>query len=181
LARRTPVRPLVVCDLGMPRDVQVSVGALTGVTMVDLDSLGRRLADTPAGRHAGTAGTILAEEVNSYLAGQRSAAVTPTVTALRRRAAEVVDAELLRLDSRLPELDDSVRGELANTVRRVVDKLLHTPTVRVKQLASSPGGATYADALRELFELDPQAAAVVSTAATARRDESDDTGTGETR
>jgi glutamyl-tRNA reductase len=181
LARRTPVRPLVVCDLGMPRDVQVSVGALTGVTMVDLDSLGRRLADTPAGRHAGTAGAILAEEVNNYLAGQRSAAVTPTVTALRRRAAEVVDAELLRLDSRLPELDDSVRGELANTVRRVVDKLLHTPTVRVKQLASSPGGATYADALRELFELDPQAAAVVSTATASRRDESDDTGIGETR
>ena len=88
-------------------------------------------------------------------------AVTPTVTALRRRAAEVVDAELLRLDSRLPELDGSVRGELANTVRRVVDKLLHTPTVRVKQLASSPGGASYADALRELFELDPQAAAAV--------------------
>jgi glutamyl-tRNA reductase len=53
--------------------------------------------------------------------------------------------------------------------------------VRVKQLASSPGGATYADALRELFELDPQAAAVVSTAALSRRDESDDTGTGETR
>ena len=175
MARRTPVRPLVVCDLGMPRDVQASVGALTGVTMVDLDSLGRRLADTPAGRHAGTAGTILAEEVNGYLAAQRSAAVTPTVTALRRRAAEVVDAELLRLDSRLPELDGSVRGELANTVRRVVDKLLHTPTVRVKQLASSPGGASYADALRELFELDPQAAAAVSTAT------SDDTGTGETR
>ena len=181
MARRTPVRPLVVCDLGMPRDVQVSVGALTGVTMVDLDSLGRRLADTPAGTHAGTAGAILAGEVNSYLAGQRSAAVTPTVTALRRRAAEVVDAELLRLESRLPELDAAVRGELANTVRRVVDKLLHTPTVRVKQLASSPGGATYADALRELFELDPQAAAVVSTAAASRRDESDDTGTGETR
>ena len=103
--------------------------------------------------------------MRGYLAAQRSAEVTPTVTALRRRAAEVVDAELLRLDSRLPELDDAVRGELAKTVRRVVDKLLHTPTVRVKQLASAPGGASYADALRELFELDPKAAAVVSAAA----------------
>jgi glutamyl-tRNA reductase len=178
LALRTPGRPLVVCDLGMPRDVQASVGQLADVTMVDLDSLGRRLADTPAGRHAGTAGAILVEEVNGFLAAQRSAAVTPTVTALRRRAAEVVDAELLRLDSRLPELDAAVRGELANTVRRVVDKLLHTPTVRVKQLASNPGGASYAEALRELFELDPQAAAVVSRAITTT---SDDTGTGETR
>jgi glutamyl-tRNA reductase len=162
LAAREARRPLVVCDLGLPRDVDAEVADLPGVTMVDLDSLGRRLADTPAGRHAGLAGEILAEEVRGYLAAQRSAEVTPTVTALRRRAAEVVDAELLRLDSRLPQLDDQVRGELAKTVRRVVDKLLHTPTVRVKQLASGPAGATYADALRELFALDPQMAAAVS-------------------
>jgi glutamyl-tRNA reductase len=170
----------VVCDLGMPRDVQASVADLAGVTLVDLESLGRRLADTPAGRHADVAAAILTDEVNAFLAAQRSAAVTPTVTALRRRAAEVVDAELLRMDSRLPDLDESVRGELAKTVRRVVDKLLHTPTVRVKELASSPGGSSYADALRELFELDPQAAAAVSTPAVTR-DDSDETGTGETR
>lgn len=156
------VRPLVVCDLGLPRDVDADVADLPGVTMVDLDTLGRRLAGTPAGRHAGRAGEILADEVRAYLAAQRSAAVTPTVTALRRRAAEVVNAELLRLDSRLPDLDENVRGELAKTVRRVVDKLLHTPTVRVKQLASDPGGAGYADALRELFALDPQAPARLS-------------------
>jgi glutamyl-tRNA reductase len=74
----------------------------------------------------------------------------------------VVDAELLRLDSRLPELDAATRGELAKTVRRVVDKLLHTPTVRVKELASSPGGTGYAEALRELFGLDPQTPGTVS-------------------
>jgi glutamyl-tRNA reductase len=163
LAGRTPGRPLVVCDLGLPRDVEAGVAELPGVTMVDLETLGQRLAGTPSGRHAGVAGEILAEEMRGYLAAQRSAAVTPTVTALRRRAAEVVDAELLRLDSRLPELDETVRGELAKTVRRVVDKLLHTPTVRVKQLASDPNGASYADALRELFALDPQAAALLST------------------
>jgi glutamyl-tRNA reductase len=160
IAGRT--RPLVVCDLGLPRDVDAAVAELPGVTMVDLDTLSKRLAGTPAGRHAGRAGEILAEEVRAYLAAQRSAAVTPTVTALRRRAAEVVDAELLRLDSRLPDLDKSVRGELTKTVRRVVDKLLHTPTVRVKQLASDPGGAGYAEALRELFALDPQAPAALS-------------------
>ncbi|HEV3361287.1 MAG TPA: glutamyl-tRNA reductase [Pseudonocardiaceae bacterium] len=165
LAGRAASRPLVVCDLGLPRDVDSAVADLSGVTVVDLETLRERLADAPAGRTTGRAGAILAEEVRGYLAAQRSAEVTPTVTALRRRAAEVVDAELLRLDSRLPELDDAVRGELAKTVRRVVDKLLHTPTVRVKQLASAPGGASYADALRELFELDPKAAAVVSAAA----------------
>ena len=171
LAGRTT--PLVVCDLGLPRDVEEGVGRLPGVTLVDLDTLARRLAGTPAGRHAVVAGEIVADEVRAYLAGQQSAAVTPTVTALRRRASEVVDSELLRLDSRLPELDDAVRGELAKTVRRVVDKLLHTPTVRVKQLASGPNGASYAAALRELFALDPQAAAVVSTSTVTRGADSD--------
>jgi glutamyl-tRNA reductase len=125
--------------------------------------LQRRLSTQPGGSETERAGRILAEEVHGFLAAQRSAEVTPTVTALRQRAAEVVDAELLRLDSRLPDLDETVRGELARTVRRVVDKLLHTPTVRVKQLASMPGGSGYADALRELFELDQQAPAAIGT------------------
>jgi glutamyl-tRNA reductase len=77
-------------------------------------------------------------------------------------ADDVVAAEMLRLSGRLPDLDPRARDEITRTVRRVVDKLLHTPTVRVKELASSPGGAGYADALRELFELDPQAPRVVS-------------------
>ena len=62
--------------------------------------------------------------------------------------------------------DDKQRAEITQTVRRVVDKLLHAPTVRVKQLAGEPGGAGYADALRELFDLDPQAVAAVSRADT---------------
>ena len=69
-------------------------------------------------------------------------------------AAELVDAELSRLDRRLPGLDETQRAEVARTVRRVVDKVLHQPTVRVKELAADPGGPTYADALRELFALD---------------------------
>jgi glutamyl-tRNA reductase len=82
--------------------------------------------------------------------------------ALRAMAADVVAGELARLDGRLPGLDDKQRAEIGQTVRRVVDKLLHAPTVRAKQLAGEPGGAGYADALRELFDLDPQAVAAVS-------------------
>ncbi|NHD16484.1 MULTISPECIES: glutamyl-tRNA reductase [unclassified Actinopolyspora] len=163
LAERSSERPLVFCDLGLPRDTEPEVDELPGVTVVDLESLQRRLADENGGSAEQDASAIIAEEVRSYLAAQRSAEVTPTVTALRKRAAEVVDSELLRLDSRLPELDTDVREELTRTVRRVVDKLLHTPTVRVKQLASAPGGSGYADALRELFELDPQTAAAIGT------------------
>ena len=163
LAARPSSRPLVVCDLGLPRDVDPDVGALAGVTLVDLTTLGERLAGTGAGQAVEATRTLVAEEVRAYLAAQRSAEVTPTVTALRRRAAEVVDAELLRLDGRLPGLEADMRGEVARTVRRVVDKLLHTPTVQVKRLAQSPGGDTYAEALRELFELDPQAPAAVTS------------------
>jgi glutamyl-tRNA reductase len=64
----------------------------------------------------------------------------------------------------LPGLDAAHRDEVAHTVRRVVDKLLHAPTVRIKQLASAPGGDTYAEALRELFELDQTAVDAVATA-----------------
>jgi glutamyl-tRNA reductase len=148
--------PLVLCDLGMPRDVDPAVGGLPGVWVIDMERLQREPAARAAATHAETARQIIAAEVASFLAGQRVAEVTPTVTALRQRAADVVDTELLRLEHRLPGLDDAQRNEVARTVRRVVDKLLHTPTVRIKQLAGAPGGDAYAEALRELFELDPQ-------------------------
>jgi glutamyl-tRNA reductase len=155
--------PLVVCDLGLPRNVEPGVGDLAGVILLDLTTVARRLEQRGTGSNAVSAAHhLVAEEVRGYLVAQRTAEVTPTVAALRRRAAEVVDAELLRLDGRLPALDAAVRDELAHTVRRVVDKLLHAPTVRVKQLAEAGGGEAYADALRELFELDPQAAAVIA-------------------
>jgi glutamyl-tRNA reductase len=155
-------RPLAVCDLGLPRDVDPAVAALPGVTVVDLVTLQARLAPRAHGAAVATAQELVAEEAQAYLASQRSAEVTPTVTALRRRASEVIDAELLRLDSRLPDLDGDVREEFVRSVRRVVDKLLHTPTVQVKRLAEGPDGSSYAHALRELFELDPQTPAAVA-------------------
>ena len=155
-------RPLAVCDLGLPRDVDPGVAALPGVTVVDLISLQRRLALRAPREAVARAQEMVADEAQAYLAAQRSAEVTPTVTALRRRASDVVDAELLRLDSRLPGLDDDVRDEFTRTVRRVVDKLLHTPTVQVKRLAEGPDGSSYAEALRALFELDPQAPTAVA-------------------
>lgn len=155
-------RQLIVCDLGMPRDVDPAVAGLPGVWVVDMDRIQREPSARAAATDADAARTIVATEVANYLAGQRMAEVTPTVTALRQRAADVVEAELLRLDNRLPGLEAAHRDEVAKTVRRVVDKLLHAPTVRVKQLASAPGGDSYAEALRELFELDPQAVEAVA-------------------
>ncbi|WP_395308402.1 glutamyl-tRNA reductase [Mycobacterium sp. AMU20-3851] len=162
LAARDGDRPLVMCDLGMPRDIDLAVAGLPGVHVIDMDRIQREPTARAAASDADAARSIVAAEVANYLAGQRMAEVTPTVTALRQRAADVVEAELLRLDNRLPGLDATHRDEVARTVRRVVDKLLHAPTVRVKQLAGAPGGDSYAEALRELFELDPQAVDAVS-------------------
>jgi glutamyl-tRNA reductase len=109
-----------------------------------------------------TATSVVAGELHDFLRAQHALAVAPTVTALRARAAQVVDAELLRLDARLPGLAPDVRAELASAVRRAVDKVLHAPTVRVKELAATPEGDSYAAALRTLFDLDPSAAGSVA-------------------
>ncbi|MFY2861768.1 glutamyl-tRNA reductase [Mycobacterium sp. THU-M104] len=163
--RDEAAEPLVICDLGMPRDVDPAVAGLPAVLVVDVDRIQHEPSANAAATDVDAARHIVAAEVAAYLAGQRMAEVTPTVTALRQRAADVVEAELLRLDNRLPGLQSAQREEVARTVRRVVDKLLHAPTVRIKQLASAPGGDSYAEALRELFELDPTA--VDSVAAVA--------------
>jgi glutamyl-tRNA reductase len=162
LAGRPEQRQLVICDLGMPRDVDSAVAGLPGVFVIDMDRVQRDPSARAAAADTEAARQIVVAEVASYLTGQRMAEVTPTVTALRQRAADVVEAELLRLEHRLPGLDVAHRDEVARTVRRVVDKLLHAPTVRVKQLAGAPGGNSYAEALRELFELDPQAVDAVA-------------------
>ncbi len=161
-------RPLFVLDLALPRDVDPRADDIEGVTLVDLEALGGVLTCAEVGAEVGAgveaARALVAEDVAGFLAEQRSVEVAPTVTALRSRAATLVDTELARLSGRLPGLDATVRAEVESTVRRVVAALLHTPTVRVKELAGAPGGNTYARALRELFELDPSTPEVVARA-----------------
>jgi glutamyl-tRNA reductase len=79
-------------------------------------------------------------------------------------ATGVVDAEMARLGARLPDLDPDARSEVEHAVRRVADKLLHQPTVRVKELANETGAVSYATALAELFSLDPEAVEAVTRA-----------------
>jgi glutamyl-tRNA reductase len=166
MARRAGA-PLVLLDLAMPRDVDPSAAALPGVSVIGLDAIGAAAGTGPAGaadRDVAAVRAIVAEEFAARVAAARAASVTPTVVALRAKAAEVVDAELARLGGRLAGLDDRALGEIGHAVRRVVDKLLHAPTVRMKELASGPGGDGYATALRVLFDLDPQAIEAVTRA-----------------
>lgn len=162
-----PPRPapvLSLLDLAMPRDIDAAVHRLAGVRLVDIESLAEASADAPMAADVDQVRRIVADEVAAFGAAQRAAHITPTVVALRAMAADVVAGEIARLDGRLPGLDEKHRAEITQTVKRVVDKLLHAPTVRVKQLAAEPGGAGYADALRTLFDLDQETVASVSRA-----------------
>ncbi|MFD3380676.1 MULTISPECIES: glutamyl-tRNA reductase [unclassified Streptomyces] len=163
-----PLPVLSLLDLAMPRDIDAAVHRLLGVRLVDIESLAEASADAPMAADVDQVRGIVSDEVAAFDAAQRAAHITPTVVALRTMAADVVAGEIARLDGRLPGLDDKQRGEITQTVRRVVDKLLHAPTVRVKQLAAEPGGAGYADALRTLFDLDPETVAAVSRADDSR-------------
>jgi glutamyl-tRNA reductase len=158
-------RPLVLLDLALPRDIDPTARSLAGVTLVDLERLAEHgdFDRTVAGDVAATR-RIVADEVAAFSAWQRSTQVAPTVVALRTMAADLVAIELARLEGRLPGLDDRARTEVANTVRRVVEKLLHAPTVRVKELAGDPQGQSYAHALRELFDLDLETVEAVTRA-----------------
>ncbi|MCU7824146.1 glutamyl-tRNA reductase [Kitasatospora sp. DSM 101779] len=163
VAARTGDGPLAFLDLAMPRDVHHDVHELPGALLVDIESLSHaHSAAGPGAADVDAVTGIVADEVAAFGAAQRAARIAPTVVALRSMASDVVSGELARLESRLPDLDERSRAEIGQTVRRVVDKLLHAPTVRVKQLAAEPGGASYAEALRELFDLDPAAVHAVS-------------------
>ncbi len=153
LATRAPERPLVICDLAVPRDVDPAVADLPGVVLIDV----ARLAETVPQRTADDVHAveeIVAAEAATVTSGLRDARVAPTVAALRAKADEVVAAELRRLAQRRPDLTDEQRAEVAYAMHRLVQRLLHQPTVRVRQLAAAPGGETYAAALVELFDLE---------------------------
>jgi glutamyl-tRNA reductase len=166
LARRDRLASLALLDLALPRDVEPGTARLPGVSVVDLETLaigtdgGQALAhDADVAAVRG----ILAEEFAAYVSAGRAATVAPTVVALREKAAQVVDAELARLAGRLA-LDPRTRQEVARSMRRITDKLLHAPTVRVKELAGVPGADSYEAALRVLFDLDPDAVRAVARA-----------------
>ncbi len=166
LGARAPARPLVLLDLALPRDVDPAGGRLPGVCVIGLEELRDAGPDGLPGaaahdEHVAAVWQIVAEEFAAQASADRAARVAPTVVALRAKAAGVVQAELARLAGRLDALDARTHKEIAQSMRRVADKLLHAPTVRVKELAGSPGADSYEAALRVLFDLDPDAVQAV--------------------
>jgi glutamyl-tRNA reductase len=152
--RLTQASPLVVLDLAVPRDVAPDATDVEGVTVIDIDGLAASRRALPAAAETAAVEQIVTAEVEHFLGWLRGAEIAPTVAALRTRADDVVSAELRKLMSRRPEFSEEQRADVSRTLHRVVQQLLHSPTVRVRQLAAEPGGDQYAALLRELFDLD---------------------------
>ena len=148
-------RPLLIVDLGMPRDVDPAVGRLAGVTLLDLADLRAFVGagvDERRNEVVRVRG-IVADEVARFVAHTAARTVAPTITALRQQAEQVRTGELDRYRSRLEGLDDRQRQAVDALTRSLLAKLLHEPTVRLKDAAGSAQGQRLADSLRELFDL----------------------------
>jgi glutamyl-tRNA reductase len=145
-------RPLLVIDLAVPRDVEPSVGALDSCFLYDIDDLEGVVEATLAGRRseAVRAEAIVAEEAEKFREWQASLDVVPAIASLRARAEEIRDRELERVRG---HLSDAERRTLESVTSRIVDKLLHVPTVRLKEAAAGAQGAQYAATVRHLFGL----------------------------
>jgi glutamyl-tRNA reductase len=148
-------RPLLVVDVALPRDVDPGVREVNDVTLLDLDDLkdyARRSAELRR-REIGKVREILAAEIDRYRTDRSGREVAPLVTSLRELGENVRTGELERFRSKLEQLDADQRAVVEALTQGIVNKLLHEPTVRVKDAAGTSRGEYYADALAALFDL----------------------------
>lgn len=148
-------RPLLVVDIAVPRDVDPSIAELPGVTLLDMDDLHRFAELGRRGREAevGRVRAIVDDEVANLAAVRSAQEVAPLITEVRGRAEALRVAELARFERRLAQLGDDDRETVEALTRGLIAKLLHEPTVRLKDAAGSPKGARLADAMRDLYGL----------------------------
>jgi glutamyl-tRNA reductase len=136
----------------MPPNVEPAVGRLAGVRLVDLTALGRHLADLGVPDQVPQVRAIVAAEAAAYRDRQDQAAAAPVIAAMHAQIRQLADAELDRLNVRLPGLTDQQRAETAATVHRILRKA-PAPADRAKEFSVGPTGPIYLDALRQLFDL----------------------------
>jgi len=155
LARRTGRPDLVVVDLGVPRNVEPGAGSLDGLLLLDMDDLRAAVADALTGRQdeVEAANGIVSDEVERYRSASRARDAAPMVSALRSRVEEARQVELDRQRSKRSDLDDGQWEQVDAVTRAMVAKLLHQPTVVLKDAAGTPRGERLVEALRALFDL----------------------------
>jgi glutamyl-tRNA reductase len=155
VAGRPTGAPLLVIDLGMPRNVEPSAADLEGLTLLDMDVLRAAVEDALSGRQDEVAGAnqIVSDEVERYRVASRARDAAPIVSALRARAEEARQSALVRQRARRSELSDAQWEQVDAVTRSMVAKLLHQPTVVLKDAAGTPRGERLVEALRTLFDL----------------------------
>jgi glutamyl-tRNA reductase len=148
-------RQLLLIDLAVPRDLDPAIHALDGCYLYDIDDLQAIVSETLVGRRgeAERAEAIVAAEAEKFHEWQASLEIVPAIASLRARAEEIREAELRKAESVLGRLDDTQRRAIESVTSQIVNKLLHLPTVRMKQAAVSADGVIYAEAVRHLFGL----------------------------
>jgi len=151
-------RPLFLIDLAVPRDVEPAIADLDGCYLYDIDDLEAVVAASLAGRRAEAevAETIVADEAERFRGWLASLDVVPAIASLRARAEEIRRRELAKAEGRLGELSEAERRAVESVTAQIVNKLLHLPTVRMKQAAAAADGVVYADAVRHLFGLEDE-------------------------
>ena len=151
-------RPLLIVDIAVPRDVDPGVADIPGVTLLDMDDL-KAFAESSMDRRrreVARVRRIISAELERLRTDRTDREVAPLVSALRSRGEDVRLAELERFRSKLEGVDPKTAEAIEALTRGIVAKLLHEPTVRVKEAAGSGRGELYADALSALFDLDPE-------------------------
>jgi glutamyl-tRNA reductase len=148
-------KQLLLIDLAVPRDLDPAIHDLDGCYLYDIDDLEAIVSETIAGRRgeAERAEAIVAAEADKFHEWQASLDVVPAIASLRARAEEIREAELRKAEGVLGRLDESQRRAVESITSQIVNKLLHLPTVRLKQAAAAADGGVYADAVRHLFGL----------------------------
>jgi glutamyl-tRNA reductase len=151
-------RPLFLIDLAVPRDVDPAVNDLDGCYLYDIDDLQAVVAESLGSRRreADAAEAIVAEEAERFRSWQAALDVVPAIASLRALAEEIRRRELAKADARLGDLSESERRAVESVTAQIVNKLLHLPTVRMKQAAAAADGVVYADAVRHLFGLEDE-------------------------
>jgi len=153
--RRRKGRRLLLVDLAVPRDLDPAIGELDGCYLYDIDDLEQIVVETLLLRRqeAERAEAIVAAEAEKFHEWHSSLDVVPAIASLRARAEEIREAELQKAESRLGRLDEGQRRAVEAVTAQIVNKLLHLPTVRMKQAAAAADGVLYAEAVRHLFGL----------------------------
>jgi glutamyl-tRNA reductase len=157
-ARARRGRPLLLIDLAVPRDLDPEIRTVDGCYLYDLDDLQEVVAQTLSGRRreAEAAETLVAQEAELFRAWQASLDVEPAITSLRAWAEEIRQRELAKAEARLGRLSDAERLAVEAVTAQIVNKLLHRPTMRLKESAAAAEGVVYADAVRHLFGLEDE-------------------------